>query len=121
MLRTGEVVTSRLTFAEAASAVARRERNARIDATRAAAILARINADFTGPNAAYLLAEVTPAIVERAAALVRPHGLRGFDAVHLATALLAREAVPDGFSFVTADARLADAARAEGLAVITPA
>ncbi|MFI5729746.1 type II toxin-antitoxin system VapC family toxin [Kribbella sp. NPDC051587] len=48
---------------------------------------------------------------------VRPAAVRSLDAIHLATALR----VPQLSSFVTYDKRLADAARAAGLAVDMPA
>ena len=60
---------------------------------------------------------------ESAAALVWKHGLRGADAVHLATALAAREelAEVEEFYFVAGDVALNRAAAAEGLDVIDPA
>lgn len=54
-------------------------------------------------------------LARRAGRLVRAHALRGADAVHLATACEALEA---GGLLVTWDARLARAARAEGLTVL---
>jgi len=72
--------------------------------------------------AARVLAQVTvvelgEAIRDRAAAL-DPPGLRSLDAIHLATAL---EASSDLTAFVTYDVRLASAAAAEGLRVLSPA
>ena len=52
-----------------------------------------------------------------AAATVAPMGLRTLDAIHLATALLLR---PDLGALVTYDRRLADAAQAAGLEVVSP-
>ena len=60
---------------------------------------------------------LTPRVAERAAA-VRPPGLRTLDAIHLATAL---ELGADLDAFVTYDDRLAAAARALGLPVVSPA
>ncbi|MHB8397556.1 MAG: type II toxin-antitoxin system VapC family toxin [Candidatus Limnocylindrales bacterium] len=56
-------------------------------------------------------------VAERAA-VVRPPGLRTLDAIHLATAL---ELGADLDAFVTYDDRLAAAARALGLPVVSPA
>ncbi len=61
--------------------------------------------------------DVSPAVLESAGRLPDPM-LRSLDAIHLATALLIRDAVE---ALVTYDARLADAARAHGLAVAAPA
>jgi hypothetical protein len=53
---------------------------------------------------------------------VAVHGLRTYDALHLASALAARAATPAGvpFVFVCSDADLAAAARAENLEVFVP-
>lgn len=61
--------------------------------------------------------------MEEAADLVWKHRLRGADAVHLATALAARQKVPSDseFYFVSSDMALNRAAAAEGLEVIDPA
>ncbi|MGH8895547.1 MAG: type II toxin-antitoxin system VapC family toxin [Egibacteraceae bacterium] len=56
--------------------------------------------------------------VLRHAALLDPPVLRTLDAVHLATALTLRLA---NLTLVTYDDRLGDAARAAGLAVVSPA
>jgi predicted nucleic acid-binding protein len=61
-------------------------------------------------------------VTVRAAALAHTHRLKGADAVHLASALDARSALPaeSEFYFVGCDHRLNAAASAEGLAVIDP-
>lgn len=61
--------------------------------------------------------------MEHAADLVWKHRLRGADAVHLATAIAARQKIPSDseFYFVSSDVALNRAAAAEGLEVIDPA
>lgn len=66
--------------------------------------------------AAIALVELDPAIVY-SAARVDPLALRSPDAIHLASALALGG---DLDAFVTYDARLADAARAAGLTVVSP-
>ncbi|OQY52109.1 MAG: VapC toxin family PIN domain ribonuclease [Candidatus Parabeggiatoa sp. nov. 2] len=56
----------------------------------------------------------------RAAEMVLEHHLRGFDAVHLATALLLQERVEQPVPFSTFDSRLHHAAVAAGLQVLSP-
>ena len=56
-------------------------------------------------------------VIARASAL-DPATLRSLDAIHLATALSLGDAVD---AFVAYDARLAEAARVNGLAVVSPA
>ena len=60
--------------------------------------------------------ELDETVAERAAAL-QPTGLRSLDAIHLASALAVSDELD---AFVTYDARQADAARALGLAVVSP-
>ena len=56
-------------------------------------------------------------IKDRAIRLLSVHPLRAFDALHLASALVAVEERTKGFAFVTLDARLAEAAKKEGFLV----
>ena len=58
--------------------------------------------------------EPTSAVRDRAIRLLRVHPLRGADAFQLAAALVACSEKPAGFGFFTADARLREAAFAEG-------
>jgi predicted nucleic acid-binding protein len=59
------------------------------------------------------------AIEAEAARLASIYLLRGFDAVHLATANAARKAVPECTLFVCFDQRLSDAAVAEQFRQVT--
>lgn len=58
------------------------------------------------------------AVRTRARRLLEAHPLSAADALHLAAALVAVEERPGGFSFVTFDARLAEAAEREGFKVL---
>ena len=72
----------------------------------------------------YDLIPVTRAIIDRALLLTQVHRLRGYDAVHLASALAANAVlVADGsadLTLVAADRDLRDAAMREGLAIDSP-
>ena len=59
--------------------------------------------------------EVTPEIAHRASELAVTHGLRGYDATHLATARTLRGPTT---AFASGDRRLLAAAQAEGLTTI---
>ena len=59
--------------------------------------------------------EITDQVIERAAELADEHGLRGYDAVHLAAAIEIGAIV-----FTSADRRLCEAARAVGFYVSNP-
>lgn len=58
---------------------------------------------------------VTEALVERAELLAWEHSLRGYDAVHLASALSWRESSDSATVFATFDQNLWDAARSAGM------
>jgi predicted nucleic acid-binding protein len=60
---------------------------------------------------------VDEGVVARADMLAWDQGLRGYDAVHLASALAWRESLGEDPVLATFDRQLWDAARAEGLAV----
>jgi len=47
--------------------------------------------------------------------LLRKHPLKGFDAIHLASAIRLRTALAEDMMFAAADTRLLDAARGERL------
>lgn len=70
-----------------------------------------------GLIAAIDLVELDAIVAERASGLA-PAALRSLDAVHLASALALGDELG---AMVTYDARLADAARANGLTVVAPA
>lgn len=52
--------------------------------------------------------------------LVKKHGLRGFDAVHLSSAKMMKRNADLALFFSSFDDKLNKAARAEGLEVLTP-
>ena len=72
----------------------------------------------------YRLIPTSRAILDRAVDLTQRHRLRGYDAVQLATALAAESSLVaaglPGLTFVTADADLVAAARAERLGADDP-
>lgn len=75
-------------------------------------------------NEEYITASLSDAVVQLAVDLTKRHPLRGYDAVHLATAvslnaaLLSAEIPP--LVFVTGDRILREAAQSEGLVVDNP-
>lgn len=74
---------------------------------------------------AYICASLTDDLIRAAVGLARTHGLRGYDAVQLATALQVRDALiqnqlEQDFTLVSADLELNAAAALEGLQVEDP-
>jgi len=107
------LVSSRIAYAETRVALARAWRNGRIDD----AVFSAAKSEFEDSWQTVFVVEVTPAIVRDAAELGDKHPLRGFDAVHLASAVDFRIGEVRVVSFMTADRRLRDAASAEGFQV----
>jgi len=73
-----------LTGAEVVSAIARRERAGALSATASAGLIAQFRAEL-GAN--YAFTDLTAGLLSRAMDLAEAHGLRGSDAVQMATAL----------------------------------
>ena len=65
----------------------------------------------------YAVVELTAAVAHNAGELGERHGLRGFDAIHLASALWLKSTYAGDLSFMAFDARLTAAAIVAGLAI----
>lgn len=113
LFRGNKVTTARIAHAEIAATLARLCRDGRLSEAARDRIFARLDADF----GALSVVEVRPALVKRVPGLVIRHPLRGYDAVHLASALTVRDAGM-ALTFWAADAALTGAARAEGLRTV---
>jgi len=107
------VGTSIIARVEVVAALGRARRQKFLGDQPAAGLRALLTAHW--PSLVRLsLSEIT---VERADALAWELGLRGYDAVHLASALTWREAIAESPVFATFDKALGNAARAQGLDV----
>ena len=106
------ILTSDISVVEIFSARNRRVREGTLTPT----IYATLRADVVRLSATtYQCIELSLAIRDRAAGLLEQHALRAFDAIQLASALSAHEAIVNTdtglLTFVSADQRLLDAAR----------
>jgi predicted nucleic acid-binding protein len=70
---------------------------------------------FTGDWPDVVRVPVTESLVDRAEGLAWEHGLRGYDAVHLASALTWQESVGEQIVMATFDRQLWEAAKRAGL------
>jgi len=111
--RAQRVVSSLVAYAELRAALARARSNTRINEDEFRLARARLDADWR----AMLVIDVSNMIVERAGDLADRYLIRGFDAIHLASAQQVRELNAGEVQFSTADRRLGDAAVAEGFSV----
>ncbi len=104
------VVSVRLLYPEARAALAKAARMGRVTRPQLAAAVGELDSIITE----FDHIEVTADLAHTAGELAQAHGLRGYDAVHLAAAA----AVAEGdLVVVTGDSDLAAAATATGIAV----
>jgi predicted nucleic acid-binding protein len=104
--------TAIVSRAEVAAAFAKATRVGLLTRDAAARALEAFNADWEH----LIRLQIGEPLVARAAALAWEHGLRGYDAVHLAAALMWREALGESVTVATYDRELWRGAHASGLA-----
>jgi predicted nucleic acid-binding protein len=105
------VATSRIAYAEAMAAFARKLRQREFTAKG----YQQVCRDFRSDWKSFFIVEVSQQTVELAAELAERRRLRGFDAIHLASALQLQQRTNSRLDFYTADLNLQKAARSEGL------
>jgi predicted nucleic acid-binding protein len=115
LLKADPAAASRLSEVEVASALVRRAREGAFPAEERDRALASLADDF----ATLIIVEFTPEITADARALLLRHRLRAGDAVQLASCLYLQREMSGPLPFVVFDDRLAEAARHEGLTVVS--
>ncbi|MGA2439655.1 MAG: type II toxin-antitoxin system VapC family toxin [Tepidisphaeraceae bacterium] len=109
-----------VTGAEVIAALVRRQREGSLSANDTARAIAEFREDWTN---GYEVITVDRALVDRAMQAAERHGLRGYDAIQLASAMEIHTAGLQfqlGLTFVSTDEELNAAAMAEGLQVENP-
>lgn len=109
--RAEAVSTSVVAWAESRAAFARLLRERPRSRARHRQRVAQLARDWER----YAVVELSAAVAHEAGELAERHGLRGFDAIHLASALWLKSAYAGDLSFMAFDDRLASAAAAAGL------
>lgn len=115
------VVVSQLARVEVPAALWRKCRMGEISPDDVSVLVAEFEADYYGTadaEARFAVVPVSDLVVSTAARLVGVHGLRGYDAMQLATARLVASADPDCRTFAAADKALRAAAVGEGFTLI---
>jgi predicted nucleic acid-binding protein len=116
MVDTAEVVaSSRLAYVEARAAFARKRRERGLTAKDYRDVLQ----DFDHDWESYFAVDVSDSLVRLAGQLAEKHALRGYDAIHLSSAVVVRKQGDRPVTFACFDARLSSAARREGLRVVS--
>jgi len=108
-----KVGTSIITRVEVTAALARARRQKLLDEEPAT----RLRALFASHWPSLVRLSLHESAIERADALAWELDLRGYDAVHLASALVWRESITESPLFATFDKALGNAARTQGLDV----
>lgn len=108
--------TAKIAYAEAYAALTRRYREGDLSTRAYARVCRQFERDWQG----YLRVELHDEILLSARKLIRRHPLRGFDAIHLASALALKDSLGEEVMFVAADEQLLKAARAERLRALNP-
>jgi len=110
------VSTCLIAYVEARSALARKCREDGFPPNQYTRLLQEFEADWGN----YFAVTLSPYLMRAAGALAKEHGLRARDSLHLASANLVKDAAGAPVTFMCADQRLAEAARAVGLEAIVP-
>jgi predicted nucleic acid-binding protein len=105
------IATSMVAYAETMAAVFRKRGETQISSS----LFKKMLRDFRKDWESFFLVEVTSALNEKIDKLVETHVLRGFDAVHLASALTIHQTNPEDFIFACYDQKLLQAAQSHGL------
>lgn len=103
--------TAVISHAEVSSALAKAARMRLLSLEEAASALQVFNAEWES----LIRLQLTEVLVSRAASLAWEHGLRGYDAVHLAAALFWQDMLGDPVTLASYDRQLWEAAKVTGL------
>lgn len=111
LAREGVAATAKITYAEVHSGLARKRREGHLTREQYGRLSRRFDDDWPG----YIQVELRDEVLVLARDLIQRHPLRGFDAIHLASALGLQTGLGEAITFVVADERLSRAAQAEQL------
>lgn len=105
------LATCRITWAEVFATFARRAREVSDDA----AAIAEAGRVFRADWPAFMIIEITQELVEQAGELAEAFALRGYDSIHVASALLVMRRTGEPITFACFDNRLNKAAALLGM------
>ncbi len=105
------IITSSVAYAETLASLYRKKREISMNRKIFESILRSFRRDW----ASFIRVEVTDDLNESIDKIVANHPLRGFDAIHLASALIIHERTPEQFLFACFDKTVNQAAQIEGL------
>ena len=109
--RNGTVATAKIAYAEVYAGLTRRQREGHLPDRQYVSACRQFESDWR----AYVRVDLRDDVLLLARDLIQRHPLRGFDAIHLASALSLKSGLGEQITFAAADERLLRAAEAEGL------
>ena len=109
--RKGTIATAKIAYAEIFAGLTRKAREGNLSKAQYALACRQFESDWQ----AYLRVELEDNILLLARDLVQRRPLRGYDAVHLASAISLKIALGEEIAFAAADGRLLKAAAVENL------
>ena len=108
------IATSKIAYAEARAAFARKQRDDGFSITALRKIVEDLNRDWES----YFIIEVTDGIIRAAGDIAEKYLLRGFDSIHLASAVNLKGKIMGEVFFSSTDSKLNRAAGKEGIKVL---
>lgn len=108
-----QIVTSFVAYAETMASIYRKKREADLEDR----IARKITDSFKQDWETFIRVEVNDELKGYIDSVIERHPLRGFGAIHLASAMVIHESISEDFSFACFDNRLARAAQSEDLEV----
>ncbi len=105
------IVTSSVAYAEAMASFFRKKRESAIEDARMENIVSSLRADWNS----FIRIQVNDELNEYIDKAIKAHPLRGFDAIHLASAMIVHEKFQSDFLFICFDQKLTRAAQKEGI------
>jgi predicted nucleic acid-binding protein len=112
--RQKQLATATITYVELYAGLTRKYRQGDLSEQHYALACRRVENEWPS----YLRVELQKEILDLARELIRRHGLRGFDAIHLASALNLKSELEENMTFVAADERLLRTASTERLQIL---
>jgi uncharacterized protein len=111
-----QIVTSSVAYAETLASIHRKNREGNFEGSLVEGLVTSFQRDWES----LIRVEVTDELNLHIHRAVARYPLRGFDLIHLASALVIRERLREDFVFACFDEKLARAARSEGLQTFPP-
>jgi predicted nucleic acid-binding protein len=109
------VSTSKIAYAEARAAFARKRKEAEFSFK----VLRKIVEDFNRDWESYFVIEITDGLIRSAGDVAEKYLLRGFDSIHLASAIHLKNKISSDVHFSSYDTRLNQSAEKEGMIILS--